>query len=363
MPLRDLSDHTEYVPGKGATEVARERGLDPDNVLVLSSNENALGPSDAAVASITSAAPGIHRYPKSSHIDLTQALADRWQVNTEQIWLANGGDGALDYLSRAIIRPGDRVLVPNPGFAYYAMSARFHHGTASQYSLSKADDFRLTAEMILAAFSDERIIYITSPHNPTGSTIAIDEIERIADATPTDTIVVVDEAYGAFSSVDSAVSLVQSRDDVAVLRSFSKLYGLAGIRLGYAIVPPSWQDAYSRINTPFSVSELACQAGRAALTDSDHVTKTIEMTQNGRELIRGSVDAPSWPSGGNFILVDVGDAARVTDALVDRGVIVRDCTSFGLPSCIRLTTAPEPDLRRAVSALNSVMDDGAGGEQ
>ena len=360
MPLRDLSDHIEYVPGRGATAVAKERGLDPESVLVLSSNENALGPSPLAVEAITAAAPTIHRYPKASHLALTTKLARQWEVDPSQVWLANGGDGALDYLSRALLTPADTVLVPDPGFAYYGMSARFHHGDVTTYAVSRATDFRLDADSILAAYSDERIIYLTSPHNPSGSTMALEEIETIAADTPEETVIVVDEAYGEFSDTDSAISLVRSRSDVAILRSFSKVYGLAGIRLGYAIVPSAWDGAYSRVNTPFAVSEIACQAGIAALDDTDHLSQTVEMARHGRAFIRETVEANTWPSGGNFVLVDVGDAEEVTDALFDRGIIVRDCSSFGLESCIRITVAPEEHLTQAVTAINDILSSRSG---
>lgn len=356
MPLRDLSAHPEYVPGRGATAVAAERGLDPDTVLVLSSNENALGPSPSAIAAVERAAAHIHRYPKSSHQELTELLAESWAVTPEQIWLANGGDGALDYLSRALLDPGDRVLVPDPGFAYYEMSARFHHGEASTYPVKKSNDFSITAESVLACFDTERIIYLTSPHNPTGSIISVGDIEQIAEETPDDTVVIVDEAYGAYASVESAVSLVKQRSDVAVLQSFSKIYGLAGIRLGYAVVPEQWKHGYSRVNTPFAVSELACRAGIAALDDSTHAQQSVEMANRGRQMLRDNIRAKSWPSEGNFVLIDVGDAKHVTEALFDQGIIVRDCTSFGLDSCIRVTVAPEDALARAIAAINSILD-------
>ena len=355
MQPRDLSSHVEYVAGRGIEEVARELGRDPDELVKLASNENAFGPSPAAVEAIREHAPNVHSYPKASHADLTERLAADWGVEPEQVWLATGGDGALDCLARAMLEPGDPVLAPTPGFAYYPMSARYHHGTVREYELSKEDGFAQTAETVLDAYDGERIVYLTSPHNPTGSVVSLDAVERIAAETDEETLVVVDEAYGEFADVDSAVDLVRRRDDVAVIRTFSKAYGLAGLRLGYAIAPAEWADAYAKVNTPFSASEIACRAGLAALDDDEHVEKTVETVEWAREYVAERADAPAFDSQGNFVLLEVGDAGAVAEALKQRGVIVRDCTSFGLDDCIRVTCGTKPETRRAVEAINEVL--------
>ncbi|MFT4958572.1 MAG: histidinol-phosphate aminotransferase, partial [Halobacteriales archaeon] len=233
MHPRDLSAHPRYEAGGGIEEVARELGRDPEEFLALASNENPLGPSLAAVEAIRDAAEEVHAYPKAVHADLTRAIADGWSVENDQVWLANGGDGALDYLARAMLEPEDRVLVPEPGFAYYDMSARFHHGGVATYDLSKANDFDQTPETVLSAYGGERIVYVTTPHNPTGSEMALDDIETVANETNDETLIVVDEAYGEFTEAPSARNLLDGRDDVAVIRTFSKAYGLAGLRLGY----------------------------------------------------------------------------------------------------------------------------------
>jgi histidinol-phosphate aminotransferase len=357
MQPRDLSDHSPYVPGRGVEEVARDRGLDPDDLIKLSSNENPHGPSPAAVEAIRERADRVHQYPKSSHTDLTAALADKWGVAPEQVWVSPGADGSIDYLSRAFLDPGDEVLGPSPGFAYYAMSARYHHGEATEYELTAADDFAQDAETVLSAYGGERIVYVTSPHNPSGSTMPLAEVEAIADATASETLVVVDEAYGEFAEVDSAIPLVDERDDVAVLRTFSKAYGLAGLRIGYSVVPEAWGEAYARVNTPFAASELACRAALAALDDEEHVEQSVETARWARAYIADELDAPTVESAGNFVLAEVGDGERVADAAQDRGVIVRDCTSFGLPEHIRVSTGTREQTRDAVETLNETLAD------
>ncbi|QWC20327.1 histidinol-phosphate transaminase [Halorubrum sp. 2020YC2] len=357
MQPRDLSDHSPYVPGRGVEEVARERGIDPDDLIKLSSNENPHGPSPAAVEAIRDHADRVNQYPKSSHTDLTARLAEKWDVDDEQVWVSPGADGSIDYLSRAALEPGDEVLVPTPGFAYYAMSSRYHHGEVSEYDLSPADGFSQDAETVLAAYGGERIVYVTSPHNPSGSTMPLDEVEAIADATAEETLVVVDEAYGEFSDVDSAIPLVDGRDDVAVLRTFSKAYGLAGLRIGYSVVPEAWGEAYARVNTPFAANELACRAALAALDDDDHVEQSIETARWAREYIAAELDAPTVDSAGNFVLAAVGDGEHVAEAAQERGVIIRDCTSFGLPEHVRISTGTREETREAVDLLNETLAD------
>ena len=355
MQPRDLSDHTEYVAGQGIEEVARELGREPADLVKLASNENPHGPSPKAVEAIRDQAPSVHHYPKSVHTDLTAALAEKWAVADEQIWLSPGGDGALDYLARAMLDPGDRVLVPDPGFAYYEMSARFHHGQVDRYEISGAEDFALTPETVLTAYDGERIVYLTSPHNPTGKRFSIQAIREIADRTDEQTLVIVDEAYGEFATGPSARTLLEDREDVAILRTFSKAYGLAGLRLGYAIVPEAWGDAYARVNTPFAASSVSCSAGLAALEDEGHVERTLETVEWARAYMQSEIDAPVHRSHGNFVMVEVGDGTAVSDQLRERGVIIRDLTSFGLPEYVRITAGVEAETERAVTELNEVL--------
>lgn len=352
MELRDLSNHATYRAGRGTEEVARSHGRSSDEFITLSSNENSLGPSPLAVEAITNTAGRVHRYPKAAHTDLTQRLAEEWEVAPSQIWLANGGDGAIDYLHRAVLNPGETVLVPDPGFSYYGMSSRFHHGRVEEYNVRAGDGFALTADAVLRSYANERVVYLTSPHNPTGGCFSLRSIERIADETEDETLVIVDEAYGEFAESPSAISLVRSRDDVVILRTFSKAYGLAGCRLGYAVVPVDWSDAYARVNTPFAASELACRAGLAALKDTSHVEESIEIVDWAREYMQDELIARTWESQANFVLADVGDAERIANAAEEQGVIVRDCTSFGLPSCIRITCGTVSETKRAVDVLN-----------
>ncbi|WP_330632031.1 histidinol-phosphate transaminase [Halocatena halophila] len=355
MQPRDLSSHSVYRAGRGIEEVARELGVTPDELVTLSSNENPLGPNPAAVDAIEAGATEINDYPKAAHTDLREAIASHWNVEFEQIWLANGGDGALDYLARAFIDPGDRVLVPDPGFAYYPMSARYHHATVATYSLDRNRDFEQTASTVLDAYDGERIIYLTSPHNPTGSELSHAELSTIAEQTDERTLLLVDEAYASFTEAPSAIELLERRDDIAVLRTFSKDHGLAGLRLGYLVAPAGWADAYSKVTTPFAASLLACRAGLAALDDQRHVERTVDLARWSRSYMHDHLEAQTFESGGNFVLAAVGDGSAVAQECKERGVIIRDCTSFGLEDCVRITCGTELETKRVVDVLNDIV--------
>jgi histidinol-phosphate aminotransferase len=355
MHTRDLSDLSPYVPGRGAEEVARELGMDPEELTKLSSNENPHGPSPAAVEAIRETAPRVGVYPKASHTDLSEKLAGHWSVAPEQVWVTPGADGALDYLSRAFLDPGDRVLAPEPGFSYYRMSARYHHGDVATYRLSKAEDFAQTPDTVLDAYDGERIVYLTTPHNPTGAEFSRSAVVDLAESVADHTLLVVDEAYAEYTDAPSSVSLLDDYDNLAVTRTFSKAYGLAGLRVGYGVVPESWADAYARVNTPFAASEVGCRAALAALDDEAHLERTVETARWARAYLRDHLDAPTWESGGNFVLAEVGDAAAVAEATQRRGVIVRDCSSFGLPACVRVSCGTRESTRRAVDVVNDVL--------
>ena len=326
-------------PGVVATHAGRQRGSPADGVYQLF-HRRARGDDVAGVARRDG--------------NLWEAGHER-DVGVDDGDVAPGGDGVLDYLARAFLEPGDSVLSPKPGFAYYPMSARYRDASVDHYSLHKSEDFLQTPETVLERYDGHRIVYLTTPHNPTGSELAVDDIEAIAAGTAEETLVLVDEAYAEFTDTASARQLLDDREDVAVLRTFSKAYGLAGLRLGYALVPSAWASAYERVNTPFSVNLLACRAGLRAIDDREHVERTVETAQWARAYMHDNLDARTWPSGGNFVLAEVGDAEAVTDAAMQDGVIVRDCSSFGLSECIRITCGTEDQTKRAVDVINEVL--------
>jgi histidinol-phosphate aminotransferase len=365
MQPRDLSAHSPYVPGRGVEEVARDLGVEPEALVKLSSNENPHGPSPDAMETAREAVGHVNMYPKAAHADLTAALADRWNLADEQVWVSPGADGALDYLSRTALEPGDSVLLPDPGFAYYGMSARYHHGSVEHYPLSAEDGFEQTAERVLSNYDGERIVYVTSPHNPTGTQLPREELLELLDGVESTTLVVVDEAYGEYTETPSAIDLVTEYDNLAVTRTFSKAYGLAGLRIGYAVVPESWADAYARINTPFAANSVALAAARAALEDDDHVEKSVDSARWAREYMQENLSVPTVDGAGNFLLLHVGEVPdddraggeAVAELAQERGVIVRDTGSFGLPNYVRVSCGTREETEEAVETLESVFAD------
>lgn len=355
MQPRDLAANEPYVPGSGIEEVARELGVDPGELVTLSSNENPHGPSPSAIDAIHEYAGRINQYPKAAHTDLTERIAAEWALAENQIWLSPGADGALDYLARAFLDPGDSVLVPEPGFAYYAMSARYNHANIRTYTLSATDNFTQRADDVRESYDDERIVYLTTPHNPTGTEFPRTEVETLLESVGDDTLVVVDEAYQEFSESPSRIDRLDRYDNLAVTRTFSKAYGLAGLRVGYAAVPESWGDAYARVNTPFAVNELACRAGLAALDDDGFLERTIDTARWGRQYMHDELAVETVESAGNFVLARVGDATAVSERSKREGVIIRDCTSFGLPEHVRISCGTREATKTAVATVNEIV--------
>lgn len=352
--LRDLSELDEYVPGRGVDEVAREHGLDPEDLAKLASNENPLGPPPAAEEAVRDAAPEVNVYPTALHEDVRSKVAESLDAPPQNVVLGPGADGVFDTVGRAVLEDGDGVLTPEPGFSYYGMSARNLGGYESSYPLRDGDGFGYDAERIVDAYGGEKVVYITAPNNPTGTDTTLETIERVADSV--DGLVFVDEAYWEFSDRQTAVPLALERDDVAVARTFSKAYGLAGLRVGYGVLPDELASAYRKVVTPFCVGSVSLRAARAALGDDEHMIETVELARWGRGYMAENLDAPTYDSAANFVLVDVSpmDASEVAGALERSGVIVRDTTSFGLSECIRVSVGTREETRRAVDEINEV---------
>ncbi|MDY6775177.1 MAG: histidinol-phosphate transaminase [Halobacteria archaeon] len=354
--LKELSGFDEYVPGKGIDEVAFEHGLSPDEMAKLASNENPLGPPDAAVERIRRNVDGANIYPTALNETLRQKVAEYIGVPEGNVVLGAGADGVFDTVGRAVIEDGDSVLTPSPGFSYYGMSARYLGGNESSFSLSKEDGFEMTPEAVLDAYSGEKIIYLTTPNNPTGTSLTKDGITEIADEV--DGLVFVDEAYGEFSDQPSFAPEAVERDDVAVARTFSKAFGLAGLRVGYGVVPDWLAAAYRKVTTPFSVGTLSLHGAIGALEDDGHLEDTVDLVEWGRGYLSSEIELPTFESEANFVLVDVEpsgmSASEVAEELEKRGIIVRDTTSFGLPGCIRVSVGTDDETRRAVREINAV---------
>lgn len=396
-----------YVPGKPIEEVERELGL--TDVVKLASNENPLGPSPRALAAIRAAASRVHLYPDGNAFRLRQALAAhldgqlatllagtgenglpaggaegadagkartdpngpgiRPGIRPEQILVGNGSDEIIKMLAETFVRPGERVVFPTPTFSEYEFACRVADG--EPVPVPAGDDLRFDMDALAEAASrpGTRLVFVANPNNPTGALVGREELARLMDSLRPETVLVLDEAYYEFvddPAYTPALAWVAAGRPVFVLRTFSKIYGLAGLRLGYAVGPAPLVAMVQRVREPFNVNSLAQEAAIAALADTEHVKSSRELARQGRaeltrELTRRGLRVV--PSQANFVYVDLGrDSRPVFHALLQKGVIVRTGDIFGNPTFIRVTVGLPEQNRRFLAALDEVLS-GGGVEQ
>lgn len=352
-----IKDIKEYVPGKSIEEIARKYGLAPEKIIKLGSNENPLGPSPLAVEAIKERAGKVHLYPPSDALELRKALSNYtgYPVNN-MVVSGSGMDGILDTFMRLFITQGAEAVIPIPTFSYYEIATLASGG--KPVFVKRSRNFEINAEDILDKVSSStKSIFLCSPNNPSGNAISEREARKILEA---EAIVFIDEAYADFSE-SNLKGLVKEYDNLIVGRTFSKLFGLAGMRMGYALVPEWIAKEYMKVMTPFSVDVLSIAASIAALNDGEHLKKTIDTVKKGRVQLSKGLESlcKVYPSEANFILIDVspGKAKEVSEALLKKGIIVRDCTSFrgAGESLIRITVGTMEQNTRVIDALSSIL--------
>jgi histidinol-phosphate aminotransferase len=329
MTLRihpDIASLSPYVPGKPIEELQRELGL--ARVIKLASNENPLGPSPKALAALVGGHDSLHRYPDGGAYRLRQALADRWKVSLDHIILGNGSDEVLGLLARTFLAPGDEAVMADQTFVIYKMEVTAAHGKAVIVPLVNwTHDLDGMAKAITPK---TRLVFLCNPNNPTGTMVAADAVARFMAQVPENVIVVFDEAYLEYVRdphfPDSMQYVTQGRNAI-VLRTFSKIYGLAGLRIGYGITTPEITNCLNRVRPPFNANTLAQRAALAALGDDEHVAKSRAVNAAGMQQLESGLRALGFtaiPSQANFVYFDVKRDGRVLfDALLREGVIVR----------------------------------------
>ena len=344
-----------YVPGKPVEELERELGI--PNAVKLASNENPLGPSPRAVEAIWNAAERVHRYPDGGCFQLRQALSARLDVAPEQLVFGAGCDEILELLAKCFLGPSDEVVYAWPSFAMYPIVAQGMGATAVRIPLGGELVHDLSA-MREAVTSRTRLVIVCNPNNPTGTSIGAAEFDRFAGSLPDGVVLAIDEAYVEYarrSDFPDALAWVRRRPATCVLRTFSKIYGLAGLRVGYAIAGRELAGYLERARHPFNVNVIAEAAALAALDDHEHVERTRETNAAGfefltRELRRLGLE--TWPTDANFLLAAA--PAGTYERLLAEGVIVRPMGAFGLPDHIRITIGPAEQNERLVKALERV---------
>lgn len=359
MIKKEIFDIAEYVPGKSIEEIASAYGLDPASIIKLGSNENPLGPSPKAVQALVDTAPSANIYPSADAIELREALSKYTGFPVSNLVASGPGmDGLLDGLCRLVIEKGDEVIVPTPTFAYYELPARACGG--KPVFVRRNQDFSIDPEKILEATSSRtKIIFLCSPNNPSGNLLPENDLRKILENTRA--LVFVDEAYVEFADRNLA-GLVREYDNLVVGRTFSKVFGLAGLRLGYGIMPEWLAKEYIRAATPFSVSLPALKAGIAALSDPEHHKRSVEIAREGRKYLKEKIPFKVYPSQANFVLVDVSPmkAKTVTQNLMKKGIIVRSCDSFreAGDTLIRVTAGTPEQNEKVIRAFETVKKEG-----
>lgn len=350
--IRDLSP---YKPGKPMEELERELGI--SDSIKLASNENPLGPSPKAVEAIRAMASEIHRYPDGACFKLRSALSAKLGVGEDQLVFGAGCDEVIELIAKTFIGPGDEVVYPWPSFAMYPIVVTGMGGTNVQVPLNADLDHDLDA-MADAITDRTRVVMVCNPNNPTGISFGAEAFARFVERLPDHVILVIDEVYVEFARRDDfpdSLALIAERPGTIALRSFSKIYGIAGVRIGYGITSPEVASYLDRARHPFNVNLLAEAAAVAALDDEEHVRRTLELNRNGGDYLRaelGKLGIETWPTDANFILAKTG--ADIYDALLARGVIIRPMGGFGLTEHVRLTIGLPEENERVVKTIAEI---------
>jgi len=352
-----------YQAGKPISEVAREFGLDEASIVKLASNENPFGIPESAQQAMVAAAAELGRYPDANGFELKAALAKRYDVPADWITLGNGSNDILEIAAHAFVQTGQSVVYSQYSFAIYALAAQ---GVGARGIAAPAKNYGHDLDAMLAAIEDDtRLLYIANPNNPTGTFIPAAEIEAFLDKVPAHVVVVLDEAYNEYLEAKDqfeSTAWVRKYPNLIVSRTFSKAYGLAGLRVGFAIAQPGVTDLMNRIRQPFNVNSLAQAAAIAALNDKAFLDKGAENNRAGyRQLVAAfeELGLAYVPSHGNFVLVKVGDddgaGARVNLALLKQGVIVRPVGAYGLPQWLRISIGLPEENAAFVEALKRAL--------
>ncbi len=352
--LRDLA---LYEPGKPIEETARESGLRPAEIVKLASNENPLGPSPRALAAMQRALADVNFYPDGGGFHLREALAQKLQVERENIILGNGSNEIIEFVGHAFLRPGLATVTSENAFIAYRLLTALFGATAVRVP---DREYRFDLEAILGALTPQtRVVFIANPNNPTGTLVRQEAIDRFMAQVPNDVVVVFDEAY--FEYLDAppdTLRFVREGRPVVVLRTFSKIHGLAGLRLGYGIAHPELIRVLQKTREPFNINSVAQAAALASLADEAHQAETKRVTDEGRLYLESEFAAmslPYVPSVANFVLVKVGDGRAIFQAMLRKGVIVRALKGYSLPEWIRISVGTMTQNRKCIAALGEVM--------
>lgn len=353
-----IANITPYVAGKPIAEVEREYGI--ANSVKMASNENPLGPSPKAVEAMRTAITRVHRYPDEPAYELLNRLAAHLKVQPNQVIVGNGSDEILGFLSRALLQPGDEVILPTPSFLMYSIVSQ---SAGAEQVAVPLKEMTIDLQGVLSRLTEKtRLIFICNPNNPTGTIVRRNDFENFLIALPPNVVVVVDEAYTEFvRDADGARGLdyLDSDTPVVTLRTFSKAYGLAGLRVGYGIMPVEMAELLNRVRMPFNVNSVAHAAAIGALEDDAFLARTIDLVHQSLDLFYRELDRRRiryFPTQTNFFLIDTGrDAGEVFEQLLRQGVIVRSMKAYGYPEYIRVNIGLPEENQKFLAALDRTL--------
>jgi histidinol-phosphate aminotransferase len=355
-----INDLKVYEPGKPIQEVARDLGFaDGSDILKLASNENELGPSPLAIEAMRRAATDMHRYPDGGAFYLKRALADRLDVPVSSIVVGNGSNELLELTTHVFTGPNTNIVMADRAFVVYRLLAAAYGAEAIAVLMKEhTHDLRAMAQAVTPA---TRLVFVSNPNNPTGTMVSDEAISELLASLPDTAVLVLDEAYVELLDEEmqpDSIRHVRDNRNVIVMRTFSKTYGLAGLRIGYAVTPPECAHLLDRVRQPFNVNAMALAAALAALSDQEHVARTREMVKAGLSFFEKAfrrMGLPYVPSVANFMLVQTGSGRRIFRELQQRRVIVRPMDVYGMPEHIRISIGTRMKNERCVAMLEEVL--------
>lgn len=353
---RHVLDLVAYEPGKPVEELAREMGLRPEDIIKLASNENPLGPSPKALAAMSDALGRSHFYPDGGGWALRNAIAEKNDLDRSNIILGNGSNEIIEFIGHAFLKPGDEVVTAGHAFAVYSLMAQLFGATTIEVP-DPGYTHDLEA-MLGAVTSSTRQVFIANPNNPTGTMVDADAIEAFMRNVPDHVLVIFDEAYFEFlDSPPDVLRYVREGRNVVVMRTFSKIQGLAALRIGYGMAPAHLAEVLQKTRQPFNANGIAQAGALAGLLDEDHMRRTRELTDAGRNHLQAEFSAMGLtfvPSVANFILLHVGNGDAVFKALLRKGIIVRAMRSYKLPAWIRVSVGTMEQNKRFIEELRNL---------
>jgi histidinol-phosphate aminotransferase len=351
-----LREVTVYQPGKPIEETARELGLDPNAVVKLASNENPLGPSPKAMEAMRDALEKGHLYPDGGGFCLCNAVATKLGLAPENVILGNGSNEVLEFLGHAFLNPGDDVVTAQYAFVVYKLIATsFGARTIEVLSLDYQQDL---SGMLAAITPKTRLIFVPNPNNPTGTLLSQREIDHFMSHVPERVVVVFDEAYFEFlDRPPNTLQFVREGRNIVVLRTFSKIHGLAGLRIGYAVGPADLVQVLHKTRQPFNVNSIAQVGALAALEDDEHLRETKRVTDEGRAYLHDEFSKMKIrfvPGTANFVMVNVGDGHVIFEKLLRQGIIVRPLKEYNLPEWVRISVGTMEENKKLVATFKEV---------